>query len=250
MRIHILSLFFIIITFSSFAQLVNVEKKRIGNEKKGLQGKIDLSINFTKNNSEILLIKNTNHLQYFYKKNKFLLFNEFSRIKADNKSYLNDGFFHFRYNYNFEKSFIVGEAFTQYQYNKVKKLKHRYLIGAGPRFRILDSTNIRLFSGLLYMYEYEMLTINNQTSSKVRLSAYLAFSLKVTDKITFNHTTYYQPHIVDFSNYRVASETNFTFKISDKLAMKTIYTLNYDSEPPTAVDNLFYTISNGLSYSF
>lgn len=232
------------------SQVVNIEKQRTNDQTKKLQGTIDISVNYTKNNTELLQAKNKIQLQYYQNKNSFLLFNELSQVKADQKSYLNDGFLHFRYNYDFKPKFLIGEAFTQYQYNRIKKLKHRYLAGFGPRIRLVDTTNIQSYIGPLLMYEYEILTENSAYTEKLRLSIYASVQFKFNEKLSFNHITYYQPWLKDFSDVRLNSETNLTVSITKNLSYKILFTLAYDTKPPQDVNMLFYTLSNGLSFKF
>jgi len=246
----ITTLLLMLFSLKDIAQVVNIEKKREDLQKDGIQGNIELSLNYTKNDAALFQAKNKFQLQYFKGNSTFLLFNELSQIKTDNKNFLNDGFLHLRYNYSLPENFVTLEMFTQYQYNSIKKLKHRYLTGAGPRIKIIDTTTVRIFFAPLLMYEYEMLTIDSSPHQKFRLSSYLSFSYKLNDQLNFIHISYFQPWIVDFSNFRVSSESTLIIKITEKLSLKIIYELIFDSHPPEDVSNLFYSISNGLNYKF
>lgn len=43
----------------------------------------------------------------------------------------------------------------QVQFNKLNGLKICYLLGTGPRFKILNKENYLMYVGILYIYEFE-----------------------------------------------------------------------------------------------
>ena len=232
------------------AQVVNIEKKRISEDNNGFSGQIDLSVGFTKTESELLQGKNNIRLQYKHNKHKILLFNYISLIKVDDKKLINDGFQHIRYNYKLEDQPLTLEVFTQHQYNTVKALKRRFLAGAGPRIHVVDNDTVSFHFAPLVMYENETLTDDSTFTEAIRLSLYLAFNWHVTSTLSFNHITYYQPQINDFDDYRISSESNFKFLITEKLAFKLAFNYTFDSRPPVGIKQTFYSITNAISYSF
>ncbi|MFC2114613.1 DUF481 domain-containing protein [Bacteroidota bacterium] len=240
---------FLSFSCSLFAQVVNIEKKRVS-DTIGLQGDVLLSLDLTSNISKIFLFKNDIQLQYMRNRNTFLFFNNITYVKAAGQNFINSGFQHLRYNYNFKPHFLQAECFTQYQYNLINKVQSRFLLGGGPRFSFIDSARIQLILGPLFMYENEKLTSENVHSGRMRMSTYISFNYQLTKILNFSHITYYQPDLKNFSDYRIASETNLKIKISDKLSIKLIYVLNYDSDPPLQIPSLVYSLSNALNYSF
>lgn len=232
------------------AQVVNIEKERKDKDAKPLIGFADLSLNYYKTNTSLWEAKNKLQLQYFRTKSTYLLFNQFSQVKADEKSYLNDGFLHVRYNYQISESPITAELFGQYQFNRIKKIRERYLVGAGPRIRLIDTTNLRSYIGPMLMYEYEVLTENEGINNDWRLSMYASFQFKISEIISFNHITYYQPKVKHFSDYRISSESTMNFKLTEHLSFKVLFNISYDTNPAQDVNKLFYTLSNGLSLKF
>ena len=234
----------------SQAQVVNIEKKRVGS-KVGLQGDIDFSLSFNKNVTEIFQSKNSVKLQYYHKQHLFLFLNDYSFIRADNKNYVNDGFQHFRYNYNFKKlERLTYELFTQHQFNSIRKVQRRYLIGTGPRIAIADTGNFRLYLGPLFIYENEKIIDDTMRSEKIRMSAYISAQYAINESLSFSFVTYYQPHLSHFANYRLTTETFLKIRLINRLAVKLIFETIYDTRPPATIPGMMYALNTGLNYAF
>lgn len=241
-------LIFCFITNLIYSQVVNIEKKRMDTTKI-LQGNVDLSINLVKNNSQIFQAQNSIKLQFFKNKNMFLFLNEIGMVTVDDRSYLNDGFAHLRYNRELPIDFFLIEAFTQYQYNGAQNLIFRQLAGAGPRFSLIDSTKMRCFLGTLGMFEFEERK-NLDGTKKFRLSSYISLSAKITDYVNFGTVFYYQPNFANFEDYRFSGEASLKIDITKNFLIKIIYQHNYDAYAPEGIQQLNYSLKNSLGWKF
>jgi putative salt-induced outer membrane protein YdiY len=241
---------FLLAGYFSNAQVVNIEKKR-GADTLKFQGDVFLAIDYDKNASELFELKNDIQLQYQEKKSTYLFFNHIKYVRAGGNPYLNEGFQHLRYKYDFKPKLLEGELFTQYQFNTINKLEHRFLLGGGPRFCLSDSNSRMSFHiGPLLMYEYEKLSNENNPTQVMRLSTYFSFDYQVSKALLFRHTTYYQPALLQFNDYRISTESSLWFYITDKLSFRLVFEFLYDTAPPQSVPELIYSVSNGLNYSF
>jgi len=247
MKFFVLSLILALST-SAFAQVVNIEKKRMDTAK-SVQGSIDFSIGLVKNNSQILQAENSIKLQYFKGKNLFLFFNEVGLVTVDEQSYLNDGFAHIRFNRELPTKWLQFETFTQYQYNGAQDLNSRYLAGVGPRTRIVDSAKLRCYIGTLGMFEYEERK-NSSATSKIRLSSYLSFSAKIAKYVSLGVVCYYQPNINNFEDYRISGEASLKIDLTNNFLIKIIYQHNFDAEAPEGIETLNYSLKNSLGWKF
>ena len=133
------------------------------------------------------------------------------------------------------------------------RLRLRLLLGGGPRFALLPAKSPhRLFVGTLYMYEYneekedEAIVLR----SDHRLSAYLAFRIKLGEKASLVSTSYYQPVLDDFADLRLSSQSSLLLPITSKLKFTTVFSILYDSRAPAEVVNTTYSWTNGLKWSF
>ena len=244
-------LILITIQFSTIAQLVNIEKlRKYGFD--GWQGNVELSGNFKDNDKKIVQLKNQLDLQFFHKAHNYIFINSLSLMQVNDADLINSGFQHFRYNYTVkDSSFLTFEAFVQHQYNSIKLLQRRMLIGLGTRFRIQNSDKFVLFFAPLFMYEDEVLSDELKTETQhYKLDAYLAMSYRFNSAVSFRHITYYQPHLSMFSDYRISSESSLAFKVWKNLSFETSFSLDYDSDPPAEIQNLFYSANQKISYSF
>ncbi len=233
-----------------FAQLVNIEKDR-KEQKEGFQGNASLSITLTQNITSIFQISNQINLQYHKDPHTVLLLNTIGLMQVDGDNLINNGFQHLRYNYEVTPDFLTLEAFTQHQYNTIRLLQRRFLLGAGPRLKVLGGESFAIFLAPLVMYEYEQLSNDQQTlTRKFKGDFYLSGSVQLGDRLFFSHTTYYQPDFAAFNEFRLASDTSLEVKVSEQFSLQVGFDYLYDSHPPQDVPNTFYTLRNGLKYSF
>jgi len=63
-------------------------------------------------------------------------------------------------------------------------------------------------------------------------------------------TTYYQPAVDDFGDYRLLEDAALSVKMTDSLSLKVSLNLAHDSQPPQDVKKTDTTYSTGIEYSF
>ena len=238
--------FVLFFTITSFSQIVNIEKKR--KQKNGFQTTIGLDLNLKESGTRILELKNNIDLQYSHKAHNIILLNDIKLLSVDGGSLINNGFQHLRYNYTLkDSSFLTLEAFGQHQYNEQKLLKKRIIAGGGPRFRILQNKNISWYFAPLVMYEFELLSDNENTETGLfRLDSYTNFRASIGKSVSFNLIAYYQPDFGNINDFRVSGESGFRFHINKYLSFAVNYAFDFDSDPPVDVQNTFWYFKNTL----
>jgi len=241
-------LLLLLIPINIFAQILNIEQERLTADT-GWSGEAKVSLQIIKNTNTVTDGAGRIHIQYKTKQNLYLILGEYSLIKTSNTDLVNRGFEHLRYNYKIN-DWLIAEAFTQAQFNKLLKVKFRGLVGAGTRFKIIGSDNFNLFVASLYMYEYEELEESSEIHRDHRLSNYLSVSFKLSKTLKLINTSYFQPKFNDFSDYRVSTQANLKFVISKRLSYYLTYDLLYDTKPPEGIVSTTYSLTNGLSFSF
>lgn len=100
------------------------------------------------------------------------------------------------------------------------------------------------------MIEIEELIEPDVSHFDHRLSSYFTFTLLPQEDVSFVSTTYVQPKIDHFSDYRILHENSLSFGISAKLNFSLRFTLAYDRMPPVDIPELTYYLLNSLSYQF
>ncbi len=231
------------------AQVLNIEQERLVTDTTGWAGTADLKFAYFKNKTEFWSAGADLHLQYKTKKSLYLWLTDYSLARSSGESFANSGVQHLRYNYKI-LDWFTAEAFTQAQFNEVLNVKFRWLLGGGPRFKIVKTKPFRLYGATLYMYEYEELADTSVIHRDHRLSSYLSMTLKIKDNLSLINTTYYQPKFADFSDFRISSQTDLTIKISKHFSFTTSYIYFFDAVPAENVPPETHRVENGLSFEF
>jgi hypothetical protein len=254
--IKIKCILFLIVCFFGFnysinAQIVNIESKRFKTDTTGWEGSLNTRFNLEKNIQRIFSIGLGAHLQYKSKntKNLYLFLTDFNFLRAKDEKFLNGGFAHLRYNYKVNK-WLRMEAFFQTQYNRIIKLKHRELLGFGPRFKLSKFEDLRCYVGTLYMFEYEELVDNITIEKNHRLSSYVSLSMFPRDNVSISTTTYFQPKINDFSDFRISTDNKLGIGITSNFKLNILFHLGYDALPPVGIPKLTYAFQNGFEMEF
>ena len=246
MRFFILFILF----FSTLtqAQVVNIEGKRFLKDTNGFVGRTDFNFNINQNVQQVLILGLNIHAQYVHNKNRILAISDLSFFKAGKQDFVNSGFQHLRYNYKIANRFTC-EAFLQKQYNLALQLNNRNLAGTGPRIKIWKKPKFKMYAACLYMYEFQVQNNDSIREFNNRISAYVSFNIDLK-KIDFVSTTYYQPNLADFNDYRIASDNVLEIIITNRFNFRTGINLLLDTQQPLRVPNLTYIYRNGLSFKF
>ena len=234
----------------NFAQVINIEDKRIKTDTVGWSGSGELSLYANKNNDMVLSLQTDLHLQYKTKKSLWLLLTDIATVQVNNEQhFVNSGFQHFRYNYKIRDRF-VWEAFAQGQYNEPLAIDYRLLAGTGPRFKLYGTDTFRCYVAALYMYEYEQNTGEIDAQQNNRLSSYVSFTYSPSDHFSLVSTTYYQPKLDDYTDRRISTSLDVKSYITKKLYLKLNYNLLDDSAPAEGVVNTISEFTAGMGFDF
>lgn len=244
-------LVFLLISFAVNSQVINAESFRRVTDTSGFSGSASLDFALKRDVNQKFSIKNNIHVQYKMKRHLVLLKNEieFQRIEGD--KFENKGIQHLRYNYKLLPK-ITWEVFAQGQYNKVSKIDFRGLIGTGPRFKLTNLEDYKLYLGTLVMYEHEKRDDpSNPVTEGIRGSLYFSFSIYPQDYLSVISTTYYQPMLKNvLDDYRLSSQTSLLVHLFKNFSFKTTYTFNYNQLPAEGIPNSQYELTTGIVYSF
>ena len=233
-----------------------MEQERIITDTIGFSGTGNISLLYIKNNKEFWSESVHLHTQFKTNRSLYLCILDYSLQKAKDASqettnsfYSNAGVAHVRYNYK-TSNWLTLEAFSQAQFNRVMDVKLRWLTGVGPRFKMIALKNFRIYTAALYAYEYENLESGHILRDH-RISSYVSFSLKLRDNLGISSTTYWQPKIKNFSDFRISSQTDLSIKISSRFSFKMSYLYCFDSAPPSkGISKETSQIKNSIEYSF
>lgn len=214
----------------------------------GIHGALTLSVDLERGNSELTEITTKPRAVVRAGASQWFLLNSYSLTEANEKTVVNEGFSHLRYNYNLTRTTLL-EALTQFQYNREQDLQLRMLLGAGLRFEIVQGARGAVALGVTGMYEYEELE-EGKIIRTARNSEYVSTRVKLREHLQLMNTIYVQPAFDDIGDIRVLDELELSVAISKWLAITLEVEYRYDSEPPAGVKEYDLSIKNGLTAKF
>ncbi len=247
---YFITLLFVSFSFVAKSQILNAESLRKVTDTSGFSGSVSLGFSLKRDINDYFAFSSSTHLQYKMNKHLVLLKNDIELKNIEGNKFENAGITHLRYNYRFHPR-IAWEVFTQAQYNKVSKINFRGLLGTGPRFKLTTSEKYKFYFGTHIMYEQEELSDGiTPIQRDFRSTSYLSFSLYPTKTISLVSTTYFQPKIKDFGDYRLSNQSSLLIDLFKNFAFSTTYTFIYDETPAVGIPNSQYNLESGFVYSF
>lgn len=233
------------------AQVIDIEHLRLESDSVGFAGSIGLNFKLVKNTREIFALGSSGYIQYRQNEHLVFLINNIAYQKIDDQANINYGTLHLRYNYTWRPKIIL-EAFGQSQYNSIAKIDQRQLIGGGPRFVLKEEDRLKAFLGTIFMYEHEKVSDDNGPiyNDDYRFSFYFALRYLITENIALSTTTFYQPLIEQWSDFRIYSTNSVSIKIIEKLTFNVNYIYDYDANPAVGIPKTQYQLTNGINYTF
>lgn len=240
----------ILLTHFSQAQIVNVESRRIQTDTTGWAGSFGGNFSIAQNVDRVFSAAAFAHVQYKTKKDLYLFLGDYSFLKGAKTKYLDNMFYHLRYNRKLTEH-VRWEVFSQLQTNKVTKIDNRFLAGTGPRFKVSGSGKLQVYLGMLFMYEYEKeLSEPAIIHNNIRNSSYLTLTYKPVQHFELVSTTFFQPDMGRFKDFRILNQESANLFITEKLSATINWNYLYDEYPAAGVPKINYNFSTGFKYAF
>lgn len=248
-RFFLLLIFCITSPILGFSQsIIHIENKRLAGVDTNFSGTIELSANFVQNVNDIFQTVNKAQIQYAKEKFSFLSMSSYNLTVFNKSRIVNEAYQHFRFGRKIKER-VWSESFMQGQYNEIIKIHSRHLLGTGLRYTVLNKDSIRFFSGTIIMGEHEIET-SRKLNRHLRLSQYFSIGFPIGKVMTFDFISYFQPDLLNLSDFRTSGEAIFDIHITKKLSFRMVHSLFYDSDPPDEIRNMFYNFRNGLTFRF
>ena len=235
---------------SHAAAQINTERLRPGDPRSGASASLGASAAWKYGNVSLLQLDGKAAGLYYAEPHSILLSTLGTFGQQSGERFASAAFAHLRWTAMWW-SRIGSEVFAQLQYDEFLRLKLRELVGAGPRFVLVDTDSLRLAVGTGYMLEYEQLDIaqddpHPRTTLAHRSTSYVTLAAEVTDRLQFGQTVYAQPRFDRPSDIRVLAEFELKVALNGTFALTTAFALRFDSDPPSEVDKLDLGLKNGL----
>lgn len=250
-HIAVILLFFYYSKVSSVnAQIVNIEKARMQSDSTGWLGNASAALSLTNNVQQVFTTQVDAHMQYKSKKSLYLILGSYGLLKAAGTSLIDNTFLHLRYNYKLSKV-LRWEIFTQLQQNIITDIQSRFLIGTGPRFKILSNKVLKLYAASLMMYEQEKETNAAAAVRRgARSSSYISFTLTPNKELEITSTSFFQPLLSNWNDYRILNQVNIRVKAGKKTGMNLNWNYLNDSRPAAGIPSVNYTLGMGFDFEF
>jgi len=173
----------------------------------------------------------------------------------DRSRFASAGLLHYRRTYTSLHPNVSPEWFGQINYDRPLLLNLRLVAGGGVHGEFEDGTWGEFGGGSALMLEQEWLSLPDTAAHPgqtlaLRWSNYLSLRVIVSETTVITSTSYIQPDLGAFSDYRVLENFRLSTKITDELALTVSFDLRYDSRPPDALDALDARLRTGVTYSY
>ena len=240
----------ILVGFPATGQIVNIENARLHTDTTGWAGNTNASMAIIKSVQNVFSLDMNAHVQFKSRKDLYLLLGSYGILNGGGAKLVDNSFLHFRYNRKLNDH-LRWEAFTQIQKNVINNIEYRFLVGTGPRFKVVDRKKFKLFFAGLIMLEQEKEKVQPANISlNWRNSNYVSFSIYPNSQLDLVSTTFYQPLISLFNDFRILNQSRLRVKATKKLSLSINYNYLFDHFPPLGTPETNYTFSTGLDYDF
>lgn len=250
-KIAILFILCTSLLFSANAQILNFNKGLLQNDSVKWLGQVNVFFNAIAQEVSVANMGYNFDVVRKFKKHSIMGISKLSFATSDQETLLSDGYAHIRVIFN-RNNKISEEVFGQIQYNAIRGLNDRNLIGFGFRYLLLNKDKYGILVGIGAIQEWENWTNNDMitSTSLLKNSSYISFYGDVNEHFHFNIISYYQAAFSSFFNPRVSLEVNLNLNITEKLKFTSSVTLYYDNKPVVPIDNYVMKFKNGLGYRF
>lgn len=231
------------------SQVINIESRRLESKQQGWNGQGEFGYAFIQNQNSFSNL-NT-RINFLHQKDihRWFIISDLSLIQSSQGDFENAGYQHVRYNHQ-KSERLSYEAYAQLQFSKQMRLYPRYVLGGGPRYKIVEGDSVKIFSGVSLLVEHERMLNPIGVNSNERLSAYLSLLFYQIPGVTIDLLVMYQPRLIRFSDRRIQTELRFDFPVSAHLQCRFAATVFNDTKPPEGVPSTFTNMRSGIIYNF
>ena len=208
---------------------INIESLRL-EMKEGFGGKFSLNYEGQNGNTEKTSISSSSLNIWRYQRDELLLLGDYTFGRTLGIVDTNNGRAHLRYTFDLKEARSY-EFFTQSEFDQFKKLNSRTLAGGNIRYRLLQAEDHSFYFGVGAFFEHrDYSSISNRNG--VRGNFYLSYSHKIKEHFSAFATTYYQPYITEFNDYRFQMSSGLEVIMTKVMAINISYDFSYDNFVP------------------
>lgn len=250
-KINLTFIIILVLSLSSNAQILNFNKGLLQSDTVKWLGKIEFFFSAIDQEVSIANLGYDIDIIRKFDNTSLMAISKLSFATSNGDVLLSDGYAHVRGVINRRKK-LSEEIFGQIQYNAIRGLEDRFLIGGGLRYSIIDKGKYGILAGIGLIHEWENWVYDEVKSSTsiLKSSNYISFYGDVNKQFSFNVISYYQASFQSLFVPRISLEVNLNLNITKRLSFTTGFTLYYDKKPVIPIDNFVFKLENGLGFRF
>jgi Protein of unknown function, DUF481 len=173
----------------------------------------------------------------------------------DRGRFASSGLLHYRRSYTAVDERFTPEWYGQLNYDRPQLLSFRAVAGAGARASFAQGEWGQFGAGATMMLEYEKLSLPDTATHpdqtlEVRWSNFLTLRIVPTETLVITSTTYIQPALRSFGDYRALENLRIAASITETLALTVSFDLRYDSRAPEEIASLDTRLRTGITYTY
>lgn len=236
------------------AGIVNVQSILATEAEEGLSGALTGSIDWRTGNTDYLFLSAAPVARYRAGDHLFIGILRADRKTSEGTELVSRLFEHGRYRYSFTDR-LLGEVFAQHEFDEIRRLQVRALVGAGPKFDVFKGEGYSASFGVAYMLEYERLRDDMQVDAGTddlqhRISSYLLGHYEIDDRLQLVETFYVQPRLTDPNDIRFLNDSTLVVSVTKKLSFNTTFNVSFDNAPPATIEKLDTALTSSVTYDF
>ena len=147
---------------------------------------------------------------------------------------------------------VAAFAFGQVDHNALRALQIRDLVGLGLDVKMWGNDWTEAHLGVSMMVEHQVHLagfVDDDAGVYIRNSDYLTLAVK-SERVSLSSTSFFQPRVDAFSNWRALEELVFTVNIAKHLDWNAKVKLEHDNSPPVDIKKTDLSANSGLAVNF
>ncbi len=233
------------------ATIVNVLTPTVGVLEDGVHGSVKAGVSLLEGNEKRVGFDLAAGLTYKRRKHLVALRASSDVARAFGDTVSQKAFANLRHRWLFADP-VSALGFVQVDHNRFRGLLVRNLVGGGVDIRVWRNDWTEAHLGLSIMGEYQDHGdgfIDEDRGLHGRMSDYFTVAVK-SETVVLASTTFIQPRLDDWSNWRLLEELSFTVDISKLLDWNVLFRVERDNRPPTGVEPVDLSLKSGLVLGF
>lgn len=173
----------------------------------------------------------------------------------DRSRFASSGLLHYRRTYTAVSEHFSPEWYLQANYDRPQLLDFRLVGGGGARTELKHGEWGEFGAGSMLMLEQEWLSLPDtalhpDATTEIRWSTFLSLRIVASETTVITSTTYIQPALGDFGDFRTLENLRLSTSITDELALTVSFDLRYDARPPDGIAALDTSLRTGVTFTY